>query len=74
MIQGGVCGKMPSCILFSGIFDSCRDDIIRRLKVLLFFLFFQSVACISGCLYFISLVGLARFQLCRVLESQFFMS
>ena len=43
-------------------------------KVLLFLLIFQSVACILGCLYFISLVGLARFQLCRVLESQFFMS
>ena len=32
MIQGGVCGKVLSCILFSGIFDSCRIDFIQRPK------------------------------------------
>ena len=48
MIQGSVCGKMLSCILISGIFDSCRVEIIRRLKGFIVFLFFQSVACISG--------------------------
>ena len=28
MIQDGVCGKVLSCILFSGIFDSSRVDFI----------------------------------------------
>ena len=39
MIQGGVCGKMLSCILFSGIFDSCRVNIIRRPKGFITFFF-----------------------------------
>ena len=41
MIQGGVCGKMLSCIFFTGIFDSCRVDIIRRLKGFIVFFFFS---------------------------------
>ena len=57
IIQGGVCGKIPSCILFSGSFDSCRVDIIPRPKCL-----------IEGAV--ISWVGWARFQFCKVLESQ----
>ena len=32
MIQDGVCGKVLSCILFSGIFDFCRVDFIRSPK------------------------------------------
>ena len=47
MIQGGVCGKMPSCTLFSGIFDSCRVDVIRRPKGFIVFLFLSKC-----CLYF----------------------
>ena len=39
MIQGGVCGKMLSCILFSGIFDSCRVNITRRPKGFIVFSF-----------------------------------
>ena len=39
MIQGGVCGKVFSCILFSGIFYSCRVDIIRRPKGFIVFSF-----------------------------------
>ena len=70
MIQGGGCGKMPSCILFSDIFDSCRVDIIQRPKGFLSKVL--SVFRVEGAV--ISWVGWARFQLCRVLESQFFMS
>ena len=48
MIHGGVYGKMLSCILFSRIFDSIGSTSSEGQKVLLFFLFFQSIACISG--------------------------
>ena len=47
MIQAGVCGKILSCILFSGIFDSCRIDIIRWPKGFIVFSFFSKC-----CLYF----------------------
>ena len=46
--ENGVCGKVLSCMLFSGIFDSCRVTPSEGQKVLLFFLFFQNVAHISG--------------------------
>ena len=36
MIQGGVCGKVLSCTLFSGIFDSCRVNFIQRPKGFVF--------------------------------------
>ena len=49
MIQGGVCGKEHSCMLFSGIFFILVGSTSSEgQKVLLFFLFFQNVACISG--------------------------
>ena len=47
LIQSGVSGKMLSCILFSGIFDSCRVDIIRRPKGFIVFYFLSKC-----CLYF----------------------
>ena len=47
MIQGGVCGKVLSCMLFSGIFDSCRVDLIRRPKGSIVFSFLSKC-----CLYF----------------------
>ena len=47
MIQGGVCGKVLSCMLFSGIFDSGRVDFIRRLKGFIVFSFLSKC-----CLYF----------------------
>ena len=45
MIPGGVCGKMLSCILFSGIFDSCRVDIIRKPKGFIVFSFMLLFYC-----------------------------
>ena len=68
MIQGGVCGKILSCI-FSGIFYSCRVDFIRRPKGFIVFFFSFKVLLVfrvEGAV--ISWVGWARFQLCRVLE------
>ena len=47
MIQGGVCGKMLSCILFSGIFYSCGVDLILRPKGFIVFSFLSKC-----CLYF----------------------
>ena len=47
MIQGGVCGKVLTCILFSGIFDSCRVDFIQRPKGFIVFSFLSKC-----CLYF----------------------
>ena len=47
MIQSGVCGKVLSCILFSGIFDSCRVNIIQRPKGFIVFSFLSKC-----CLYF----------------------
>ena len=39
MIQDGVCGKVLSCMLFSGIFYSCRVNFIRRPKGFIVFSF-----------------------------------
>ena len=39
MIQGGVCGKVLSYILSSGIFYYCRVDFIRRPKGFIVFFF-----------------------------------
>ena len=47
MIQGGVCGKVLSCMLFNGIFDSCRVDFIQRPKGFIVFSFLSKC-----CLYF----------------------
>ena len=47
MNQGGVCWKVLSCILFSGIFYSCRVDFIRRPKG-----FIVSSFLSKCCLYF----------------------
>ena len=44
MLQGGVSGKVLSCILFSGIFDSHRVNFIQRPKSFIDFFFFQNVA------------------------------
>ena len=44
MIQSGVCGKVLSCMLFSGIFDSCRVDFIQSPKG--FIVFFLSKCCL----------------------------
>ena len=44
MIQGGVCGKVLSCISFIDIFDSCRVNFIQK------FLFFSFLS--KCCLYF----------------------
>ena len=46
MIQGDVCGKVLSCILFSDIFYSCRVDLIRRPKGFIVFSFLSKC-----CLY-----------------------
>ena len=48
IIQGGVCGKVLSCILFSGILILVGSTSSEGQKALLIFLFFQNVACISG--------------------------
>ena len=66
---------MLSCMLFSGIFDSCRVDFIRRPKgFIVFFFSFKMllVFWVEGAV--MSWVGWTRFQLYGVLESQFFMS
>ena len=75
MIQGGVCGKVLSCMLLSGIFYSCRVDLIRRPKgSIVFFFSFKMllVFWVEGAV--ISWVGWEKFQLYGALESQFFMS
>ena len=75
MIQSGVCGKVFSSILFSSIFDSCRVNFIRRPKgFIVFFFSFKMLLVfrVEGAVK--SWVGWARFQLCKVLESQFFTS
>ena len=75
MIHGGVCGKVLSCILFCGIFYSCRVDFIRRPKGFnVFFFSFKMLLVfrVEGAI--ISWVEWARFQLCGILESLFFTS
>ena len=47
MLQGGVCTKVLSCILFSGIFYSCRVDFIQKPKGFIVFPFLSKC-----CLYF----------------------
>ena len=46
IIQGGVYGKVLSCLLFCGIIDSCRVDFIRRPKGFITFIFLSKC-----CLY-----------------------
>ena len=48
MIQSGVCGKLLSCVLFSGIFYSCRVDIIRRPKGFIVFFFSFKMLLVFG--------------------------
>ena len=47
MIQGSICGKVHSSILFRGIFDFCRVDFTRRPKGFIVFSFLSKC-----CLYF----------------------
>ena len=59
MIQSGVCGKVLSCMLFSGIFDSCRVYFVQRPKGFIVFFSFKMLLVfqVEG-----AVISWARFQ------------